>query len=262
MFRLIAVAIGLGIAGFMPAVSISTSGFSRPPSEGAVQFSSLGRKEAAGALLWILTTQQVGRAGYAESGFPHLEDWLDAVFLHSPHMSGAYTLGTVLLLTDRERAPRMDTLLTQAEARYPSNFEFPMLRGMSAYFGALDAQAAADHFQRAATKPGAPAYLAQFSKRLRSEVESCGVMLVNMKTLAKETKQQALMSGQLEGVYLRCIERELEQAAVGFRLNKGHSPSVDELLAEGYLKEPPPAPPGKCWVLVNANAVLQPCSTP
>ncbi len=262
LVRLIAIAFGLGIAGFMPAFSISSSTFSKPPSDAAVELSALGRNEAAGALLWILTTQQVGRPGYAEAGFPNLEDWLESVFRHNPFLSDGYMLGTVLLLTDRVRAPRMDALLEQAESRYSSSYEFPMLRGISAYFGALDASAAASHFERASKKEGAPGYLEQFGKRLRNEVDTCGVMVVNMKALASQTNDQALIGSQIEGVYLRCIEREIEQAAVGFRLNKGRAPSLDDLIAEGYLKGVPPAPPGKCWVLINIDAFAQPCSAP
>lgn len=260
--RLVAMLIGLGIAGFMPAFSMSTPSFAKPPSDGVVELISLGRSEAAGSLLWILATQQVSRAGYAEAGFPNLEDWLETVFRHNPYLSDGYTLGTVLLLTDRERAPRMDRLLERAEARYPTNYEFPMLRGISSYFGALDAGAAAGHFERAATREGAPTYLTQFAQRLRREVASCGVMVVNMKSLAEQTNQRALMTGQLEGVYLRCIEREIEQAATSFRLNRGRNPTLDELRVEGYLKQVPPAPPGKCWVLINIDAFVQPCQAP
>lgn len=259
MIRVAVALIVLGLASLMPTFSSASDEFARPPGDGAITFASLGRDEAAGAFLWILTTQQAGRDAYGRAGYPHLELWLETVFLHNPQLTDAYTLGTVLLLTDRDRAATMDRLLAQAETRYPTNYEYPMLRGMSAYFGQLDAVAAAAHFERAATMRQAPLYLKQFAERLRRDTTDCGVMVVNMRAMADISEQRISMTGQIEGVYLRCLERELKQAATSFKLNKNRIGTIADLIDAGYLKAVPPAPPGKCWEIQGNGVVLIPC---
>jgi len=257
--RIVVIAIGLGIAAFVPTFSSHAEEFARPPGDSAISFASLGRDEAAGALLWILTTQQAGRDMYMRAGYPHLELWLETVFRHNPQLTDAYSLGTALLLTDRARAPTMERLLGQAEERYPSSYEYPMLRGMSAYFGTLDAVAAAAHFARAAEKPQAPPYLKAFADRLRRDADDCGVMVVNMKAMAELSAQREALGNQIEGVYLRCLERELKQAAASFRLNNNRIATIRELIDAGYLKGAPPAPPGQCWEVQGNSVVLIPC---
>ena len=259
MIRIVIVIVGLVCATLVPRSSVVSERFSLPPGDNVISFASLGREEAAGAFLWILTTQQAGRELYAQQGYPYLEVWLETVFRHNPQLTDAYTLGTVLLLTDRDRAPTMERLLSQAATRYPDNHEYPMLQGMSAYFGQLDAARAAEYFDRAAAIASAPPYLKLFADRLHRDANDCGVMVVNMKAMADVSTQVSAMKFRIEGVYLRCLERELKQAAASYRLNNNKTATIKDLIDAGYLKGPPPAPPGQCWEVQGASVVLVPC---
>jgi len=246
--------------GSIPVATSFVERVDRPPPLAAARLAGLGRDEAAGAVYWMITTQKIGSDRFARANFPVLEEWLEAVFALNPYLRDAYLLGTVVLLVDSERAPRMQRLLARAEERFPTDFQFPMLLGISAYFGELDAARAATHFQRAATKPLAPPFLSQFGERLSRDTADCGALLVNLRTLAASSTVGDAYKKAAGPVLERCLKRELEQAAAAFKLRNGRVPEgLDELRAAGYVRATPPAPPGKCWVVINVNAYLQDC---
>jgi len=154
----------------------------------------------------------------------------------------------------------MQELLAKAETRFPNDFQLPMLLGISAYFGELDAARAAGHFQRAAKKPMAPPFLAQFGERLARETADCGALLINLRTMASASAVGDAYKNVAAPVMERCLKRELEQAAAAFKLRNDRVPTgLDELLDAGLFRAPPPAPPGKCWIVINVNAYLQDC---
>ncbi len=83
-------ALTLTTAGLVPAVAVSSAGpGGLPPSDGALHLLALGRDQAAGAVLWLLTGQKVGSRPYAEARYPALEAWLASVFRHNPYMKDA-----------------------------------------------------------------------------------------------------------------------------------------------------------------------------
>jgi hypothetical protein len=258
--RAIIAVLMLVATGFIPVATSFRERIERPPPLAAARLAGLGRDEAMGAVYWMMTTQKIGSDRFARANFPALEDWLESVFTLNPYLRDAYVLGTVVLLVDPERAPRMQGLLARAEERFPDDFQLPMLQGISAYFGELDAAKAARHFRRASTKPLAPPFLAQFGQRLEQETADCGALLVNLRTVAAASSVGDAYRKVAGPVLERCIKRELEQAAASFKLNKGVDPTGLEALIEvGLIKAKPPAPPGKCWTVINVNAYLQDC---
>lgn len=259
MVRWLLIAALFAAAGFMPAAALSVDTTSLPPTRGAMTLAALGRERAAGVVSWMLTVQRTGRDAYIKAGYPGLEHWLALVFELEPDLTNAYYLGTILLLADSDRSSAMDAILAQAEERHPDEWEFSMMRGSAAYFGRLDAPTASKHFLDASRKPGAPEYLGLLGARLERMAGDCGTMLSDLKALGSENDPGQLLRGQRATIYRECIRRELEQAHANFRLNHQRAPTLDELVASGVLKAPPPHPPGECWEFRGPRAVLAPC---
>lgn len=253
-------AVLLVCAGILPAQTSSILSFVPPPPSRAVDAAFLGRKLAAGSFMWMLTIQQVGREVYADAGFPHLERWLEDVVDLNPGLLLPYHLGTVMLIADRDRSLAMDGILERGEKVHPTVWEFPMLRGVGAYFGQLDQVSAASHFHRAAAFPEAPPYFGMLADRLDRNVSSCGTLLNDLKAVAQSSGFASQHQRNVTAVMTECIQRELEQAAASYRFNEGHAaPSVEALLEKGFIQRAPPSPEGQCWVLTGADAELRPC---
>ena len=115
--RSIAVAIAIAFvvaAGFIPVASVFSERQQRPPPLAAARLAGLGRDEAMGAVFWMLTTQKIGSDRFARARYPALEEWLESVFALNPYLRDAYVIGTVVLLVDNARAPRMQELLARS----------------------------------------------------------------------------------------------------------------------------------------------------
>jgi hypothetical protein len=263
MWRVFIALVALGGAGFLPAPPFSSVETSwHPPPRAAVSMAALGREQAAGSILWFQASQLIGSGAYTAKRYPGLEAWLEEVFAHNPRLLHAYFLGSVLLLTDRDRSQAMDRILARAEAEFPDNWEVPFYRGIGAYFGRFDNLAAANHFERASRGAGAPAYLPRFVQRLRTDARDCADVMRSILVLGEG--QAADLASQLGreagGVYVRCVVDQVERAAAAFKLNEEAPPTLDLLVARGYLRAVPEAPPGRCWVMSASGAVtLEPC---
>lgn len=230
------------------------------PSRGALSLMSAGRTNAAGAAAWIRVLQLIGDSRFQAEGMPYLDEWLDVTTQLEPRMANAYYLGTVLLLTDRQRSSKMDELLARAEALYPTEFRFPMMRGMAAYFGRFDNAAAASHFDRAANHPLAPAFLAGLAEKARTHAATCGELLAETKSLSQEgLDAMGALESQRGRVFESCVKRTVEQAIASFRSNTNRVPTLEDLVRDGYLRELPPAPRGRCWVIEGPQALLREC---
>jgi hypothetical protein len=210
----------------------------------------------------MLTIQQVGRAAYAEAKYPYLERWLAATVQLNPELLLPYHLGTVMLITDRQRSAEMDVLLATAERVHPDVWEFPMLRGMGAYFGQLNQAAAAQHFHRVDAFPGAPPYFGKLADRLDTQLASCGTLLNDLKSFASNSTFAREARGSANAILEECLKQELEQAVASFQMNEGRAPTIEDLLEKNYIQRRPSAPPGKCWVFSGTTASLQECQTP
>lgn len=234
-------------------------------SEPVVRAASLGRPHAAADIVWMKTVQLIGDAREEQRGYPSLDEWVDLTSRLDPRFDLPYFFGVVLLITDDERAPRVDEILARGEAAMPDVFSFPMFRGFLAYFGRLDARAAAVHFRRAAALPGGPAYLAPFAERLEREDDTCGAVLRDLRQVSQATggTQGKALDASREKVLLHCLETRIEQAANAWRVrNAQRVPTLEDLVNDGAIDPQLPAPPGLCWSLdPSQNASLAPCPT-
>jgi hypothetical protein len=249
-----------------PATKTQTSEGSAllpPPSGDILKVVSLGRPDAIGDLLWLRTVQFIG-APFAESiNYAGLDAWILAISDLSPSFELPYFAGGILLSTVPGKSAVADEVLARGEAQSPGDYQFPMWRGFVANFGALDADAAAAHYERAQRLPGSPAYLKGLVERLKKDKRDCAGIRVQLAEVLRGSDEGAastLLKSRSRKLILHCERSRIEQAAHAYRLNKG-KPATDvaDLLAEGLLKTPPFSFPGECWKLEFENSTVIPC---
>lgn len=229
-----------------------------------VRVASLGRPYAAADVSWLKAVQLLGSDSYAAANHPQLETWIDLITRLDPTFEEPYFFGAVLLVTDRERAPDIDRSLARGEAAFPDRFAFPMMRGFLAQFGLIDAQAAAEHYRRAAAKPNAPAYVRVHAEKLAKEGASCGSIMSDLKdlTAGASAAQAKTIAEQRFDILEHCLARLIERTAVSLRLGGKTASGAFATFAdvESELGAPVPRPPDRCWQLEADKASLRPCA--
>jgi hypothetical protein len=264
------VPIAVALAALVLAVWLAPLDRARPSAptawpEPIVRAAALGRTYAAADVAWLQTVQIVGSGAAEQGGFQGLDDWVDLATTLDPRFDLPYYFGAILLVTDEARADRVDALLARGEAAMPDQFQLPMYRGFLSYFGRLDLQGAAEHYQRAAKKPGAPAYLARFAARLATEEETCGSVMRDLREVSDAAggdQRQALQTSSGK-VLLNCIQTRIERVANAWRVKHERKPTLEDLVSQGLLdaEELAIRPPGLCWALDDLQkASLVPCA--
>ena len=210
-------------------------------------------------MMWLEVVQLLGSDRYAASGYPELHTRLAAIATVQPKFAPTYSAAAAFLSGDPKRTAALERILAVGEAALPDDFELPMGRGMAAYFGAYDLEAASAHFRRASELPSAPSYLAAFAERLTRTAHSCRKMQSDFVELTSKRDMPSARV-RLEALLTQCVKRDLERAAAAARLKEGGSPSITQLIENGYCS-PPPTLPGRCWVLEGGIARLDPCPT-
>jgi hypothetical protein len=232
--------------------SPTESEFSPPVSGLAMTVLSGGRASAAGSAVWIATVQRMGDARFLARGAPDLERWLQTVTELSPDFEVPPLFGALTLFSVG-RAEAADAVLARAPKE---RFEAPYYRAVIAYFGRNDRLLAVKHLREAALLPGAPVFLGRWADRLERETEACSEKIGLLQGL--QSRDALLGAVDLGALATECFKEEIERVAASWRLQRGFSPTLDELVQAGAVAMPP-SPPGQCWSLHGASAVLQPC---
>jgi hypothetical protein len=194
----------------------------------------------------------MGDARFLAQGAPDLERWVRATMELSPDFQVPPLFGALTLFSVG-RFEAADRVLGQAAG---GRFEVPYYRAVIAYFGRNDREAAVVHLREAAALPGAPDFLSRWADRLEHQTQTCSEKLTALRGLQRG---DALLGSVDLGVLATdCFKEELERVAASWRLQRGVSPTLDELVQAGAVAMPP-SPPGHCWSLQGASAVLQPC---
>lgn len=223
-----------------------------PLSSLAMNVLAGGRSSAAGTIVWVAAVQRMGDARFLAQGAPDLERWLETTTELSPDFEIPPLFGALTLFSVG-RSEAADQVLAKAPG---GRFEVPYYRAVIAYFGRNDREAAVTHLREAAALPRAPEFLSRWADRLKHQTQTCSEKFGVLRGLQRG--DALLGSVDLGVLATQCWKEELERVAASWRLQRGVSPTVDELVAAGAVPMPP-SPPGQCWSLQGASAVLQPC---
>jgi hypothetical protein len=235
----------------------------RPWPQPVIRVAALGRTHAAADVLWLKTVQIVGGDQRATAGvpFPFLEQWIDVITQLDPSFEDPYYVGAALLVTDDKRTDAVDALLGRAEQNFPLDATYPMLRGFLHQFGKLDPGTAAQYYRRAASKAGAPTFLAAHAARLELESHDCSHVLSDLAQLSAASSPSLRALFQARGtddLLERCVAGMIRRAAVRYRLQNNKAATLEALISAGSIAAPP-SPPGRCWHIKDDVASLGPC---
>ena len=234
----------------------STPAFGPPPAEEVLLVMALGDRRVAADLGWLMIVQRIGSSAYLADHAPDLESWAETVTRLDPVFESPYFIAAAFLTALPERADRLDRLLAAGESALPHSSMIPMARGLVFYFGRYEPDIAARHFRTAVSRGGGPPYLAAFAARLERLASSCRAMGQDFG--AMQVYLGGARSDQAKSVAFECSKRAIERAAAAWRLRGGSNPTLDELAANGDLKDVVWFQ-GECWHLDGGVATLEPC---
>jgi len=123
---------------------------------------------------WIQAISAAGESVEAPNGPGRLYQLLQRVVHLDPRFEPAYQYGALLLSIRAARPDLSDQLLQRAQRQFPDNWEYPFYLGFNRFYYDTDFLTAADFFEQAAERPGAPPYLAALSHRFRDQQHNVG----------------------------------------------------------------------------------------
>ena len=141
-----------------------------------LQFVSFGHDALLADLLWLQLIQYYGAAHQQQLPAEHLYQYFDTITTLAPAFEEAYVFSSYLLDDDKTTYQQALKILGKGEANLPQSWLIPFQAGFIHYLHLKQPLEAAEAFQRAGAKPGAPdlpnRLAAQLYKRSNA-VERC-----------------------------------------------------------------------------------------
>ena len=154
---------------------------------------------------WIGAVAAAGEASETNAGAEHLYHLLDRVVTLDPRFEPAYQYGALLLSIRAARPDLGNRLLVRAQDQFPDNWEYPFYLGFNRFYYQTDFIGAADLFETAAARGGAPPFLSALAHRFRDQehnVEEARTLLRRIIKVSDDpTVRRRLMArlAELEG---------------------------------------------------------------
>jgi hypothetical protein len=136
------------------------------PPPAALRVASLGFREMAADVVWLLTVQYIGGHFITDRQFPHLRRLVDTVVDLDPHFVEAYTLGALFLNYAGGHAQDALDLLQRGYRANPARWELPHDIARTYYLELKDYPKALEWFTITDHIPGRPHYVPRFIARL------------------------------------------------------------------------------------------------
>jgi tetratricopeptide (TPR) repeat protein len=136
------------------------------PPAAALRVASLGYRNMAADVVWLLTIQYIGGHFMTDRQFPHLRRLVETVVDLDPHFVEAYTLGALFLNYSGEYAQVALDLLHRGYRVNPNRWELPHDIARTYYLDLKDYAKALEWFKIADQLPGRPHYVPRFIARL------------------------------------------------------------------------------------------------
>lgn len=133
------------------------------PSGRMLREAVLGYEQAASALAWLRTVQYYGEHAKTDRRYDMMYHVCDIVTDLDPKFEETYIFGSFVLLTEGNRPEEGLRLLEKGRREHPDSWRLLFESGFVEYLALQDYGKASDYFRQAASKPGAPEYVARFA---------------------------------------------------------------------------------------------------
>lgn len=157
-----------------------------PPAE-FLQLTTLGHDELAADIMWLQLIQYYGAAVQQEAELEHIYTYFDLLTTLSPHFENAYVLSAYLMAEEPEKVQQ---ILEKGMQLNPDNGQIFFQAGFNAYLRLKDNAQAAQYFEQASEKPGAPANTARIAAELYAKSDKQSLCSVSL-TLLDRARQEA-----------------------------------------------------------------------
>ncbi|RPI11524.1 MAG: tetratricopeptide repeat protein [Zetaproteobacteria bacterium] len=136
------------------------------PPPAALRVASLGFREMAADVVWLLAVQYIGGHVSSHRQLPHLQRLVETVVDLDPHFVDGYTLGALFIAYTGGNIPAALDLLERGHRANPTRWEPSHDLARTYYLDLKDYPRALHWFQIADRIPGRPHYVPRFIARL------------------------------------------------------------------------------------------------
>lgn len=234
------------------------------PSAPLLQKLALSYDAVLADVYWIRAIQHFGsdrRAG-GGSGFIHLYPLLDIATSLDPRFAIAYRFGALFLAEPfpggAGRPDQAISLLRKGLRADPNKWQYLQDIGFVYYWQLRDFSAAAEHFERAGARPGAPWWLRPLAATtLAKGGQRSGSRLLWQQMYETATDDWQRRTARMKLLQLDALDQidRLVAVASDYEQRTGRRPqSWSELVQAGLLRGVPVDPAGAAYVLDPASA--------
>lgn len=127
---------------------------------------ALGYDQVVADLLWMKTISYFGGHFMSDKQYPWLAHMLNLIIDLDPRFDFPYYFGGIVLSLEASQIEEANKILERGIEAYPDRWQYPFYIGFNYYYHKKDAQRALPYLEKAASLPGAPAFVKSLVARL------------------------------------------------------------------------------------------------
>jgi len=217
----------------------------------------LGYRQIAADLIWIKAVQHLGGDGQTKRDYRWAYHTADVVTDIDPKFVSAYKITGTILGVWGGLVEESIAILRKGIRHNPDDWELPFTVGYNYFFNLCDPSTAAEYFRKAASLPGAPAYLPNLAARMTVEGGDHSVALEFLQRFYQQTKEGPMREALLERMKEVIVDRDielLEEAVRRYRVRYNRDPvNLDDLTRGGIILKQPEDPYGGMYRIHPQN---------
>jgi hypothetical protein len=206
---------------------------------------TFGHRLGLSAALWLQLLNWYG-GEFARTGGPkrHLLRPEQVTFVDAqtelileldPHFRDPYRFVAMFLMWEARKPERAIDYLAQAMEHHPNHWIYPFYIGFTHFYFLDDDETGGQYILRAAALPGAPAFVPLLGTMLSRRAGATEDAILVLEGILAEGLPEGLETAiEYELADLRAV-LNLERAVTAFRTRHQRIPSMDDLLAHGYV---------------------------
>ena len=218
------------------------------PQPEVLKIVSLGYQSIVADFIWLQAIQAMSEKRLSEEAGRWIYRALDVVTTLDPQFVRAYEAGGLALCTLVVLPEESNALLEKGMKHNPQVWQLPFILGINYYFELGDDAKAGEYIAKAASLPGAPAYLSGLAARLYVSAkapQNAVELLASLYEHAADGDARQVLEQRLKQAI---VERDIQvlEAAIGrYRDRFSYPPDqLGDLVAQGVLRVLPGDPFG------------------
>jgi hypothetical protein len=180
------------------------------PSGVAVQKAALGHESTAADLAWLRAVQYYGEHKRSDRKFTMMGHIFEIITDLDPRFVNAYIFGGLVTAEDGGEVARGVALMEKGVKNNPDSWQMAFETGFVQYICARNHEAAARHFRKAASLPGAPESAIRFAAFVSARAGDPRASLYLWSEFAERTTNQEMRQKALKAI--EKLEKEMPRA--------------------------------------------------